>query len=268
MLDITSLFLLLSLGAVVGVAAGLLGVGGGAIMVPALTALFLANGVPQAQLVHMALGTSMASIIMTSISSLRAHHAKQGVRWSVVWALVPGVLAGSFFGALLTPYISGLLLAGFFSLFMLYVAVGMFRNSPVATNKSLPGAAGQAAVGSGIGMISALVSIGGGTLTVPYLVRHGVEIKQAIGTSAAVGLPIALAGTLGYVISGHDLNVASQWQFGFVYLPAVLCISIVSFFTAPLGVRIAYKLPIPVLKKVFGVLVFSVSVKMFLSLLP
>ncbi len=265
--DITSLLLLLSLGAVVGVAAGLLGVGGGAIMVPAFTALFMAQGMPEAQLVHTALGTSMASIIMTSISSLRAHHARQGVRWPVVRALVPGVLAGSFLGALLTPYISGLLLAGFFSLFMLYVAVNMFRSSPVVSSECLPGKLSQLAVGAGIGGISALVSIGGGTLTVPWLVRHGIDIKHAIGTSAAVGLPIALAGTLGYLLSGRELTDLSQLQLGYINLPAVLCVSAVSFFTAPVGVRIAYRLPVPMLKKVFGVLVFSVSLKMFLSLL-
>jgi len=267
MLDFQTLLILLALGAVVGVAAGLLGVGGGAIMVPAFTALFLAKGVPQAQLVHLALGTSMASIIMTSISSLRAHHARQGVVWPVVRAMVPGVLAGSFLGALLTPLFNGVLLAGFFSLFMAYVAVGMFRHSPVPVSGGLPGRPAQIAAGAGIGVISALVSIGGGTLTVPYLVRHGVEIKRAIGSSAAVGLPIALAGTLGYVISGWASTDMSQLRIGFVYLPAVLCVSLVSYFTAPLGVRIAYKLPVPMLKKVFGVLVFSVSLKMLLSLL-
>ena len=267
MLDLPTLLLLVSLGALVGVAAGLLGVGGGAIMVPAFTALFLSKGVADVQLVQLALGTSMASIIMTSIASLRAHHAKQGVLWPVVGAMVPGVLAGSFFGAMLTPFIDGLLLAGFFSLFMLYVAINMFRSGPAVVDKQLPGGSAQIAAGAGIGMISALVSIGGGTLTVPYLLRHAVEIKKAIGTSAAIGLPIALAGTLGFLISGRAYTDASQLQFGYVYLPAVLCVSAVSFFTAPLGVRLAYKLPIPVLKKIFGVLVFSVSVKMFLSLL-
>ena len=267
MLDLPTFLLLVSLGALVGVTAGLLGVGGGAIMVPAFTALFLSKGVLDSQLVQLALGTSMASIIVTSIASLRAHHAKQGVVWSVVRTLAPGVLTGSFFGAMLTPFINGLLLAGFFSLFMLYVAISMFRSGPMRVDTQLPGASAQLAAGVGIGLISALVSIGGGTLTVPYLVRHSVEIKKAIGTSAAVGLPIALAGTLGFLISGHAYTDASQLQFGYVYLPAVLCVSAVSFFTAPLGVRLAYKLPVPVLKKVFGVLVFSVSVKMFFSLL-
>lgn len=267
MLDLSTLLFLLSLGALVGVAAGLLGVGGGAIMVPAFTALFLSKGVSDSQLVQLALGTSMASIIMTSVASLRAHHAKQGVVWSVVRALVPGVFMGSFFGAMLTPFINGLLLAGFFSLFMLYVAISMFRSGPRVVDQKLPSTAAKLVAGMGIGVVSALVSIGGGTLTVPYLMRHSVEIKKAIGTSAAVGLPIALAGTLGFLISGRVYTDASQLQFGYIYLPAVLCVSAVSFFTAPLGVHLAYKLPVPVLKKVFGVLVFSVSVKMFLSLL-
>jgi len=265
MFDISMLFMLIALGAVVGVAAGLLGIGGGGIMVPAFTALFLAKGVPDVQVVHLALGTSMASIIATSFSSMRAHNTKNGVSWGLVRSMAPGVLAGTFFGALLTSRFDTLFLAGFFSLFMLYVAIQMFRNAPPKAGKKLPGKPALLAAGAGIGVVSALVSIGGGSLTVPYLANRGVDIIKAIGTSAAVGLPIALAGTLGYVISGwYNTDVASL-TFGYVYLPAVLCVSLVSFFTAPLGVGLAYKLPVSILKKIFGVLVFSISVKMFLS---
>jgi len=265
--DLSMLLLLLALGAAVGVMAGLLGVGGGAIMVPAFTALFLARGVPDSHVVHLALGTSMASIIVTSFSSLRSHHAKRGVLWPIVRSMVPGILVGTFLGALMTSQINTLLLAGFFSLFMLFVAVQMFRNTRVEAGSELPGTAARIAAGTGIGVISALVSIGGGSLTVPYLVRHGVDIKQAIGTSAAVGMPIALAGTLGYVISGWAYTDVDNLVFGYVYLPAVLCVSLVSYFTAPLGVSLAYKIPVASLKKIFGVLVFAVSVKMFLSVL-
>lgn len=261
------LVVLVALGAFVGIAAGLLGIGGGAIMVPAFAALFMAKGVADTQLVHLALGTSMASIIATSFSSLRSHHARRGVSWPIVRTLAPGVLAGTFLAALITARINTLALAGFFSLFMLYIAVKMFRNTPPDSGRTLPGIPLRLAVGAGIGAVSALVSIGGGSLTVPYLVGHGIDIKKAIGTSAAVGLPIALAGTLGYVISGwgHTSNV--DLTLGFVYWPAVLCVSLVSFFTAPIGVSIAYRLPVAMLKKVFGLLVFAVSVKMFLSIL-
>ncbi len=267
MFDISIIAVLIAIGAVVGVTAGLLGVGGGAIMVPAFTALFMAKGVPDTQVVHLALGTSMASIIVTSFSSLRSHHAKKGVIWPVVRSMAPGVLVGAFAGALITSWFETLFLAGFFSLFMLYVALQMFRGLPPGVDKNLSGTPARLAVGAGIGAISALVSIGGGSLTVPYLVRHGFDIKKAIGTSAAVGLPIALAGTLGYIISGWDNTDMAKLTLGFVYLPAVLCVSLVSFFTAPIGVGFAYSLPVGMLKKIFGVLVFSVSVKMFLSVL-
>jgi len=265
--DVSMFFMLITLGAVVGVAAGLLGIGGGGIMVPAFTALFLAKGVPDTQVVHLALGTSMASIIATSFSSLRAHHAKSGVSWMLVKSMAPGVLAGTFLGALTTIWFDTIILAGFFSLFMFYVAVKMFRNTPPHPDARLPGNVALLSAGAGIGWISALVSIGGGSLTVPYLAGRGVEIKKAIGTSAAVGLPIALAGTLGYVISGWGNTDVANLTFGFVYLPAVVCVSLVSYFTAPLGVGFAYRLPVPILKKIFGVLVFSISVKMFLSVL-
>ena len=265
--DLSMLFVLLALGAVVGVAAGLLGIGGGGIMVPAYTALFMAYGVPDSRVVHLALGTSMASIIMTSLSSLRSHHARRGVEWPIVRTMAPGVLAGTFGAALMTSWIDTVVLAGFFSLFMLYVAIQMFRHALKEAPGALPGAGAQLTVGAGIGVISALVSIGGGTLTVPYLVKRGIEIRRAIGTSAAVGFPIALAGTVGYVLSGWDSGSPGSLTLGYVYLPAVLCVSLVSFFTAPLGVAIAYRLPVGALKKVFGLLVFSLSVRMFLSVL-
>ena len=143
----------------------------------------------------------------------------------------------------------------------------MFRSTPPNPDAKLPGIAGLLATGLGIGWISALVSIGGGSLTLPYLAKHGVDIKKAIGTSAAVGLPIALAGTLGYVISGWGNTDVQSLTFGFVYLPAVLSVSMLSFLTAPIGVSLAYKLPVSMLKKIFGVLVFSISVKMFLSVI-
>ena len=265
--DLTMFLALISLGALVGVAAGLLGIGGGGIMVPVFTALFMAKGVPDSQVVHLAQGTSMASIIATSFSSLRSHHARQGVYWLFVRTMAPGILVGTFLGALMTAWFNTLFLAGFFSLFMLYVAIQMLRGISPAADKTVPGMLPRLAAGAGIGMISALVSIGGGSLSVPYLVGHGIEIKRAIGTSAAIGLPIALAGTLGYVLSGWEYGDASALTFGYVYLPAVLCVSLVSFLTAPLGVSFAYRLPVGILKKIFGLLLFSLSVKMFLSVI-
>lgn len=262
MLSMESVFAFLSLGAIVGFMAGLLGIGGGGIMVPVLTAVFLWQGIAVEQVVHLALGTSMASIIVTSFASLRAHHQRQGVIWAIVKQMSPGIIIGTFLATFLVAFASSLYLAVFFSLFMAYVSVQMFLNKKPKPSRQLVGASGMFLSGIGIGAISALVSIGGGSLTVPYLTWQNVELKKAIGTSAAVGFPIALAGTLGYLINGWGSVYPYAYTFGFVYFPAVLLISIVSFITAPLGVKMAHQLPVAVLKKVFAVLLLALSIKM------
>jgi uncharacterized membrane protein YfcA len=256
---------LLLLGSVVGFTAGLLGIGGGAIMVPGLTAIFLYQGVPKDNVMHLALGTSMASIIFTSISSLRAHHAKGGVIWAVVKQMVVGILIGSFLATFVASSLSSLFLAIFFSLFMAYVSIQMFVDKqPV---KSISSPRELFFVSTGIGAISALVSIGGGSLTVPYLVSHKVDIKKAIGTSAAIGLPISLAGTLGYVINGWSQISTDSLTLGFIYLPGVIMISAVSSICAPFGVSMAHRLPVLRLKKIFSVLLILLSIKMLFTII-
>ena len=267
MFSFESLLIFLVLGAVVGFMAGLLGIGGGGIMVPILTAVFLWQGIDSSKVVHLALGTSMASIIVTSLSSLRAHHAKGAVLWKVVKGMSLGVIAGTFAGTFLAAYLSTIMLALFFAVFMAYVALQMFINKQPQPSRTLPSAVGLSTAGVGIGGISALVAIGGGSLTVPFLVWNNIGIKIAIGTSAAVGFPIAMAGAIGYLINGWSATAADQYTFGFVYLPAVIAISFLSFITAPLGARLAHDLPVPILKKIFAILLIALSVKMLWSFL-
>jgi uncharacterized membrane protein YfcA len=253
----------LLLGAAVGFFAGLLGVGGGGIMVPVLTSLFLSLGF--AESVHMALATSLAAIIVTSFASARSHHAHHAVLWPVVWRMSPGIIVGTLGAAFIAGMIPTKALAWFFSLFMAYVAVQMLWNIKPKPSRGLPTTLPLIAAGFGIGGISAFVAIGGGSLTVPFLTWCNVKVQQAIGTSAALGLPIAMSGTLGYAISGVIAAPAQSmppWSLGFVYVPAVLLISIVSFFTAPLGVKLAHRLPVPLLKKLFALLLLSLSAKM------
>lgn len=258
----------LALGAVVGIMAGLLGVGGGGIMVPVLTTLFLLQGVPPENVVHLALGTSMAAIVATSCASLRAHHAKGGVIWPVVKRIAPGVIIGTFLGTFAVAQISSLYLAIFFALFMAYVSSQMILNKQPKSSDKQAGNLELFCAGSGIGVISALVSIGGGSLTVPYLTWRNIDIKKAIGTSAAVGLPVSLSGTLGYWINGSQANPSDDpYTFGFIYLPAVLLISVVSIFTAPYGAKLAHKLPVATLKKIFGILLMLLSLKMLWSII-
>lgn len=257
----------LALGAAVGFVAGLLGVGGGAIMVPILTTLFVTQGFPVERIVHMALATSLASIIITSVSSLRAHHAHGAVLWPVFWRITPGILMGTFSATFLASYISSRGLAIFFTVFMAYVALQMFLNIKPRPARQLPGAVGLSAVGVGIGGISALVAIGGGSLSVPFMTWCNVQVQRAIGTSAAIGLPIAVAGTTGYLVSGWGTGGLPAYTLGYVYLPAVLLISVVSYATAPVGARLAHRLPVSQLKKIFAVMVLLLAAKMIHSLL-
>lgn len=267
MLTVESLIIFLVLGLVVGFMAGLLGIGGGGIMVPVLTTVFLSQGMSPDKVVHLALGSSMASIILTSIASLRAHHAKGAVIWSVVKKMSPGVVLGAFLGTFLAAYLSTQYLAIFFAVFMGYVAVQMFVNKQPTPCRRLPGILGMSAASTGIGIVSALVAIGGGSLTVPFLAWSNINIKTAIGTSAAIGFPIAVAGALGYLINGWSLTIDEQYTVGFVYVPAVAAISVLSYFTAPLGARLAHRLPVALLKKIFSILLVALSVKMLISIL-
>ncbi len=257
----------LALGGVVGIFAGLLGVGGGGIMVPILTSLFALQGFPHDTLVHVALGTSLAAIVPTSLASLRAHHRRGGVVWPVVRSITPGILVGTFLGTFLASHVPTSGLAIFFACFMAFVSLQMLINLKPQPSRTLPGAWGVSGVGLGIGGISALVAIGGGSLTVPFLTWCNVSMRRAIGTSAAVGLPIALAGAVGYLINGLGEPGLPVGALGFVYWPAVILMSSVSFFTAPLGARLAHHLPVSALKRIFAFVLMALSVKMLLTVL-
>ena len=257
----------LLLGSFVGFLAGLLGVGGGGVMVPVLTIMFLHQGFQADSVVHLALGTSMASIIFTSLSSLRAHQSHNTINWNIVKLMSLGVVAGTFTGTFLATKSSSLYLAIFFTLFMAYVAIKLlFKKPNEITNEHISNQ-NLLISGGGIGVISALVSIGGGSLTVPYLASKGIDIKKAIGTSAAIGLPISITGTLGYLVNGWNTSTEYEYTLGFIYLPAVLFISLTSFITAPYGAKLAQHLPVNILKKVFALLLISLSIKMLLSII-
>lgn len=258
----------LALGLVVGFMAGLLGIGGGGIMVPVLTSIFLAQGIPVEQVVHMALGTSMASIVITSFASMRAHHKKGAVMWNVVKVMAGGVIIGTFAATFLATYMKSAQLAIFFAIFMAYVSIQMAIDKKPKPSRELSTPPSLFGVGSLIGIVSALVSIGGGSLTVPYLVWQNVDLKKAIATSAAIGFPLSIAGTVGYIVNGmmHSSS-GSEMMLGFVYLPGVVLISIVSYFTAPLGAKMAHTLPVGKLKKIFALLLMTLSIKMLTSVI-
>lgn len=257
----------IGLGLFTGFFAGLLGIGGGLVMVPVLTMLFAAQSVfPQAEVLHLALGTSMATILFTSLSSLRAHHKHGAVLWPVVGQITPGILLGTLVGTLFAANVPAGPLAVFFTAFVCFVAVQMIMNFKPKPSRELPGAGGVFAVGGGIGVVSALVAIGGGSLTVPFLTWCNVRVQNAIGTSAAVGFPIALGGSLGYIFNGWSHGELPAGSLGYVYLPAFAWLVPSSMLVAPLGARLAHRLPVATLKRIFAGVLIVLAAKMLWSL--
>jgi len=257
----------LLLGAFVGFFAGLFGIGGGLVLVPVLSFLFEAQHPGSAQNLHLALGTSMAAILYTSVSSAYTHYAHGAVNMSIVRSITPGLLLGTLLGTLFASGAPQLYLSVFFALYVYFAGLQMlFGFRPKAT-RQLPGRIVLTLVGSGIGAISSLVSIGGGTLSVPFMLWHNIPFKQAIGTSAALGFPIALGGTLGYVVTGLMLHELPAGTLGFVYLPALLLLVAGSTFTTKLGAKATHRLPLAPLRRGFAILLFILATKMLLKAL-
>lgn len=254
-------------GVVVGILAGLLGVGGGIIIVPMLNALLAWQNVSPELIQHMALGTSMASIMFTSVSSLRAHHQFGNVRWDIWKQITPGIVGGTLGGAFVAGVLSTTFLKGFFVAFLFVVGTQMLLNFKPKPTRQLPGPMGTSAVGVGIGLISSFAGIGGGSLSVPFMTMCNVDVKRAVGTSAAIGMPIAVAGAIGYVLSGWDAPHLPAWSLGYIYLPALVGLVIPSMLTAPFGARIAHSVPAASLKRFFGIFIYVMAIKMLMGLL-
>ena len=290
----------LALGAFTGFLAGLLGIGGGMLMVPFVTFIIASRGVESGLAVKMAIATSMATILFTSISSLRAHHKRGAVRWDLVRGIAPGIVVGSlaagagafalikgaalavlfavFVGfsatqmllnrkpkpsrAIPGPLGQGAALAVLFAVFVGFSATQMLLNRKPKPSRAIPGRLGQGAAGAGIGFLSGLVGAGGAFVSVPFMTWCNVPIHNAVATSAALGFPIALASTVGYVISGWQLPDALPGSLGYLYLPALLCIAVASVSTAPLGARVAHSLDVAQLKRVFAFMLYALAAYM------
>jgi uncharacterized membrane protein YfcA len=254
---------LLSLGIVTGFLAGLLGVGGGMMMVPFLTLILSHRGVEPGLAVKMAIATSMATILFTSVSSVRAHHRLGAVRWDLLRGMAPGILVGGLAtGAGVFALVKGRGLALFFAAFVGYSALQMMRDKKPQPHRQMPGVLGQSAVGGGIGFLSGLVGAGGAFMSVPFMTWCNVPIRQAVGTSAALGFPIALANTLGYLVSGWRLPTAVPGAFGYLYLPALVIIAMASVTLAPLGARTAHRVDVKKLKRLFSLLLLGLALYM------
>ncbi|HJV76456.1 MAG TPA: sulfite exporter TauE/SafE family protein [Noviherbaspirillum sp.] len=261
-MDVSLIAGLLVLGAAVGFAAGLLGIGGGMVLVPFMTMLLTAKHFPQEHIVHMAIATSLATIMFTSLSSVRAHHARGAVLWPVVRLLVPGILIGSWVGPWIGSRMSSSTLALSFAVFVAFSATQMLLDKKPAASRGLPAAPGMLSAGGVIGALAGLVGAGGGFVSVPFMTWCNVKIHNAVATSAALGFPIALAGTLSNIYFGLNTPDLPAGSLGFIYLPALLVVSLASVTTAPLGAKTAHRLPVKTLKKIFALILYTLAAYM------
>ena len=254
---------LAALGLVTGFLAGLLGIGGGMIMVPFISAILSGRGVEPGLAVKMAIATSMATIIFTSVSSVRAHHKKGAVRWDIVKALAPGIVLGAMVASLgVFALLKGASLYFVFAAFVAFSGSQMFLDKKPSPARQLPGTAGLLGAGGVIGALSGLVGAGGGFVSVPFMTWCNVAMHNAVATSAALGFPIALANTVGYVVGGWSLPAPLPGALGYLYLPALAVIASASVLTAPFGARVAHAMTVRQLKRVFALLLYVLAAYM------
>ncbi len=254
-------FAYMLLGAIAGVLAGLFGIGGGLVIVPALVFSFDYQGISTEVATHMAVGTSLATIVFTSLSSIRAHHRKQAVQWHLFKPLALGLAVGSVLGAFTAGMMPGMMLRLVIGIFAIVIGIQMALALKPKPTRQLPDSGVLVGVGGGIGWASAIFGIGGGSLTVPYLTWNNVNMQQAVGTSAACGLPIAIMGALVNINEGMNAEAVPEWSLGFIFLPAFLGIVVTSVPCARLGAILAHNLPATALKRLFSVLLFMVGTR-------
>ncbi len=254
---------LAALGLFTGFLAGLLGIGGGMLMVPFITLILAGRGVAPDLSVKMAIATSMATIIFTSVSSVRAHHKRGAVRWDIVRRLAPGIVLGAMLASVgVFSVLKGQALALVFAAFVAFSGTQMLLDKKPSPSRAMPGTAGQLGAGGAIGFLSGLVGAGGGFVSVPFMTWCNVPIHNAVATSAALGFPIALANVVGYVLAGLSLEGRPPASVGYVFLPALAVIASASVLMAPLGVRAAHALPVKPLKRIFAFILYALAAVM------
>ena len=249
----SELILYILLGCGTGILAGMLGVGGGQIIVPGLIYVFYRQGVSGDVLMHVAIGTSLSTIVFTSLSAIYAHHRRGAVLWKAFIQFAPGILLGSLLGAACADYLRSRTLMIIFGVVLILLAVQMLLDFSPKPSRTLPSNGAMAATGTAVGWLSALVGIGGGSMVVPFLVWCNQSIRAAIATGAACGLPVALAGTVGFAVAGWGKNEPMAWSTGYIYWPACLGIVTASILAAPLGAKLAHSLPTKTIKRFFSI---------------
>ena len=261
---IETFLLYLALGAAAGVVAGVFGIGGGVLIVPVLIFAFTLQGLPADVLTHMAVATSLATIVVTSCSSIWAHHQKGAVEWRLVKWLTPGILLGSYLGVLVAVRLDGELLQMIFGVFALLAGIQMYFSIQPKPDPSVLSKLNLSLGGLGVGGLSVLFGIGGGTINVPFLSWGGVVMQRAVATAAACGLPIAVVGAATNAVAGWGYNGLPDWSIGYIYLPAFVGIVLASTFTARYGALLAHRLSPRTLKRCFALFLMSVGVYLLL----
>jgi uncharacterized membrane protein YfcA len=251
-----------AMGAIIGFLAGLLGLGGGMTMVPLLTFAFMRMGFATEHVVHLAVATATATILFTSVASTREHHRHGAVLWHVVAGMAPGIIVGSLAGPLIVGGMSTTVLATFFGLFVAASATQILLDRKPKPTRELPGPTGLIAVGGGIGLVSSMVGAGGAFLTVPFMAACNISLRNCVATSAALGLPVAAAGTIGFAIAGYHASGLPPLAVGYVYVPALLAIAAGSVACAPIGARAAHRWPVKTLRRGFALMLYALAAYM------
>lgn len=253
------------IGVVAGYLAGLLGIGGGFVVVPALTLLFLRDSTTAPWAIHIAVATSLATMLVTSLSSILAHHRRGAIRWPLVRSLAGGLVLGAMLGAVIADALQGDALVRVFGGFAVLAGLQLILGRNPEGEKPLPGQPGVSLVGLVIGAVSSLIGIGGGALTGPWQMWHGVRAQNAVATSAACGYPIAVAGTISFIWLGVQGGLPGQ-GLGYVNLPAFAGIALTSALAAPLGAATVHRLPARLVRRIFGVFLVLVGLRMLAGL--
>uniref|UniRef100_UPI004048E2A4 sulfite exporter TauE/SafE family protein n=1 Tax=Polynucleobacter sp. TaxID=2029855 RepID=UPI004048E2A4 len=263
-MSVNDIVILLLCGGISGFLAGLLGIGGGMILVPFMILVFNHQGFSQDIIVHMAIATGMATILFTSTSAIWAHHRHGSIDWKLVLALSPGLIVGSLIGGSeIFEAINTSWLSLFFAIFIIYSSIQMIVNKKPTAGRDLPGKLGIFLFGVFAGVLASLLGAGGAFITVPFMLWCNVKPHTAMASSSGLGFPIAVSATIGYMYGSWGNPALPPGSLGFVYLPALLCIVVVSIFTAPLGAKMARSLDVAQLKRIFGVMLFILAAFMF-----
>ncbi len=253
------------IGILAGLLSGLLGIGGGVVTIPCLIVVFMTLGIPSSDIMHLAIGTSLAAMVFNTLSASYSHYKKEAILFNIVKPMSLGVVVGTLLGAIIAHFLSSHFLKIFFGIFEALLGIRYLLPEPkVIKEKPLPSFWGLSILSIGITTLSTMLGVGGGIINVPVLTHYNIPVKKAIGTSSALSFLISFFGAVFFLFMGmHSVHVHES--IGYLYLPAFFVISVISFFTAPYGAKLTHRLPTKILKKIFGIVLLAAGAIMIFS---